>query len=95
MEQYIGTIVQMAFNWVPIGWFACEGQILNIANNEPLYATIGNTYGGDSIRTFQLPDLRKKKSDGSYYLQGETMEDGTPFIQSYICYEGVFPTRAQ
>ncbi len=94
MEQYIGTIVQMAFNWAPNAWLACEGQLLTIVSNEPLFALIGNTYGGDGVHTFQLPDLRKKKSDGSYYLQGELMEDGTPFLQSFICYQGVFPTRA-
>ncbi len=58
MEPYIGQIQMFAFNWAPIDWQACNGGLLSIAQNQALYALISNTYGGDGITTFALPDLR-------------------------------------
>ena len=66
----------------------------SVNSNQALFALLGTTYGGNGTTTFNIPDLRKKKSDGSYYVAGEIMEDGTPYIESYICYEGIFPLRA-
>jgi microcystin-dependent protein len=58
MDAYIGTILAFAFPRVPTGWHACDGSMLDISQNQALYAIIGTTYGGDGIRTFALPDLR-------------------------------------
>jgi microcystin-dependent protein len=44
--------------FVPRGWMLCDGKILNIQQNIPLFAIVGAIYGGDGIRTFALPDLR-------------------------------------
>ena len=93
MEEYLGTILQFAFNYITRGWALCHGQVMSIAANQALFAIIGTTYGGDGVTTFHLPDLRKKKEDGDYYLPGEIMSDGTPYIESYICIEGIFPSR--
>lgn len=60
MEAYIGTILAFAFPRVPTGWHACDGALLDISQNEALYAIIGTTYGGDGVRTFALPDLRSR-----------------------------------
>ncbi len=58
MEAYIGTILAFAFPRVPTGWHACDGTLLDISQNQVLYAIIGTTYGGDGVRNFALPDLR-------------------------------------
>jgi len=42
---------------------------------------------------FKLPDLRKKDANGQYLRQGDLLPDGTPYIESYICVQGIFPPR--
>jgi microcystin-dependent protein len=54
----IGTIILFAGNFAPRGWAYCQGQLLNIASNQALYAILGTTYGGNGQTTFALPDLR-------------------------------------
>ncbi|MCM3570956.1 phage tail protein [Neobacillus mesonae] len=57
-EPFIGEIRLFAFNFAPVGWAMCNGQLLPIAQNTALFALIGTTYGGDGRTTFALPDLR-------------------------------------
>ena len=55
---FIGEISICAFGNPPAGWVLCEGQLMQIAQNQQLFSLIGATYGGDAVRTFALPDLR-------------------------------------
>ncbi len=78
MDQLLGVIVPMAFNFAPKGWTSCEGQLLNITTNQALYALLGVTYGGDGRTTFALPDLRGRSplgfgvaSTGTTYTLGQ------------------------
>jgi len=57
-QTYIGEIKLISFNFAPVGWAFCNGQLLNIMDYEPLIFLIGTTYGGDGVATFALPDLR-------------------------------------
>jgi microcystin-dependent protein len=57
-EPFISEIRMFGFNFAPRGWAFCNGQILPITQNQPLYALIGNAYGGDGVTTFGLPELR-------------------------------------
>jgi len=57
-ESYLGEIRMFAGNFAPSGWALCNGQLLNISENEALYALIGTTYGGNGQDTFALPDLQ-------------------------------------
>jgi microcystin-dependent protein len=58
MEVTIGTIMAWPISWAPRDWHLCDGAILQIQQNTPLYSLIGNVYGGDGRTTFALPDLR-------------------------------------
>ncbi len=58
MENYIGEIRLFAGNFPPRGWAFCNGALMSIAQNSPLFSLIGTTYGGDGQTTFALPDLR-------------------------------------
>lgn len=58
--QYIGEIRIVGFNFAPVGWATCDGQLMSIAQNNALFALIGTTYGGDGVNTFALPDLRSR-----------------------------------
>jgi microcystin-dependent protein len=57
-RPFTGEIAICAFGNPPAGWTLCEGQLMQIAQNQQLFSLIGATYGGDAVRTFALPDLR-------------------------------------
>ena len=58
LEPFVGMICMFGFNFPPRGWAFCQGQILPIQTNTPLFALIGTQYGGNGQTTFALPDLR-------------------------------------
>ncbi len=57
-EQYIGEIRAVGFTYCPRFWAEANGQLMQIAQNNALFALFGTTYGGDGRTTFALPDLR-------------------------------------
>jgi microcystin-dependent protein len=57
MDPYVGELKVFAYDRIPRGWTACEGQLLPVNQNAALYALIGNIYGGNTVN-FALPDLR-------------------------------------
>ncbi|OON60442.1 hypothetical protein B0920_15760 [Massilia sp. KIM] len=79
MEAFIGTILPVGFNFAPRGWALCQGQLLSIAQNTPLFALLGTTYGGDGRTTFALPDLRGRTLVGMGNGPGlSPVEQGQP-----------------
>jgi microcystin-dependent protein len=58
IDQFIGEIDLVPFNFPPRGWAFCDGQLLPINQNQALFSLLGTTYGGDGRTTFALPDLR-------------------------------------
>jgi microcystin-dependent protein len=64
MQPYIGQIIAVGFNFVPVGWLSCSGQLLSVSQNDVLFSLIGTTYGGDGQSTFALPDLRGRSPMG-------------------------------
>jgi microcystin-dependent protein len=77
-RSMLGTIILFAGDFTPKGWMDCRGQLLSIADNEPLFSAIKLTYGGDGINTFGLPNLsHHEPAPGLRYLiavQGEPVE---------------------
>jgi microcystin-dependent protein len=65
MDAYIGQIMLFAGAYAPRDWAFCNGQILNVSQNEALYSILGNTYGGNPGSTFALPDLRSRVPVGA------------------------------
>ena len=77
-EPFIGEIRLVGFNFAPVGWALCDGQLLSIAENDALFALIGTTYGGDGQSTFALPNFQSRipihqgtGSSGTTYTIGE------------------------
>lgn len=58
MDVFIGTIQMFGFNYAPVGWANCSGQLMGLAQNQALFALLGTAYGGNGQTTFGLPDLR-------------------------------------
>ena len=57
-EPFLSEIRIMSFGYAPRGWAQCNGQLLPINQNQPLFSLLGTTFGGDGRVNFALPDLR-------------------------------------
>ncbi len=70
---YVGEIRMFGGNFAPVGWATCDGQLLDIATNDTLFALIGTTYGGDGLTTFALPNMsgRLPVHQGPGYVIGQ------------------------
>jgi microcystin-dependent protein len=55
---FLAEIRIVSFNFAPKGWAQCNGQLLPINQNQPLFALLGTTFGGDGRTNFALPNLR-------------------------------------
>jgi microcystin-dependent protein len=72
METFIGTILPFAFNYPPVDWMACQGQVMQVAQYQALYSLLGNIYGGTPPSTFNLPDLQGRIPIGAGQGRGLT-----------------------
>jgi microcystin-dependent protein len=70
---FLSEIKIMSFGFAPRGWALCDGQLLPINQNQPLFSLLGTTYGGDGRVNFGLPDLqgRTPMHMGSGHTLGE------------------------
>jgi len=57
-QPFIGEIRCFGFQFAPVNWALCDGQLLPISNFDALFAILGTTYGGDGQTTFALPNLQ-------------------------------------
>lgn len=64
-ESYVGEIKLLPYGYSPENWFRCEGQLLKIVDFTPLYAVIGDIYGGDGHIHFALPNLKQRAPRGT------------------------------
>jgi microcystin-dependent protein len=73
-EPFLGEIKIIAWNYPAKGWAFCNGQLLPINQNQPLFALLGTMYGGNGQTNFALPDFRGKAPMhvGQGHTQGET-----------------------
>lgn len=57
-DPFVAEIRIVGFNFAPVGWAQCNGQLLPISQNTALFSLLGTYYGGDGKSTFALPDLQ-------------------------------------
>jgi microcystin-dependent protein len=76
--SYVGEVRLVGFNFAPVGWALCNGQLVPISENSTLFNLIGTTYGGDGQSTFALPNLQGRipvhqgtLAGGSSYVIGQ------------------------
>ena len=55
---YLGQLQLFGFNFAPVGWALCQGQILSISQYAALYSILGTNFGGNGQTTFGLPNLQ-------------------------------------
>ena len=81
MDFLLGQVILLPYDFVPVGWLECNGQLLQIQQFTALFALIGAQFGGDGKTTFALPKLAPVKADHGASLK------------YYIAVQGIFPTR--
>ncbi len=79
VNQYVGEIKLMGFNFAPYGWALCAGQIISISQNSALFSLFGTMYGGNGTSTFGLPDLQGRAAGhvGPNLYTAQGMKQGT------------------
>jgi microcystin-dependent protein len=58
MQPFIGMLQAFGFDFAPLNWAKCAGQLIAIQQNTALFSLLGTAYGGDGRTTFALPDLQ-------------------------------------
>ena len=58
MDPFVAEIRIFPFNFAPVGWAFCDGQILPLSQNTALFSLLGTTYGGDGKSNFALPNMQ-------------------------------------
>jgi microcystin-dependent protein len=63
----------ISFNFPPKGWAFCNGQLMQINQNQALFSLLGTMYGGDGRVTFALPNLQGRVPihQGNGQVQGQ------------------------
>ena len=57
-DKFVAEIRIFPFNFAPVGWAFCNGQLLPISQNTALFSLLGTTYGGDGKSNFALPNMQ-------------------------------------
>jgi microcystin-dependent protein len=64
MDQFVGQVIAVGFNFPPAGWVLCNGQLLSVSQYQVLFALIGTTYGGNGTTNFAVPNLQGRSPLG-------------------------------
>jgi microcystin-dependent protein len=75
-DEYMGVVKLFAGYFVPNGYVECNGQLLNINSFPALHSLLLNTFGGDGITSFGVPDLRGRVPVGRGQGPGKKYEMG-------------------
>lgn len=58
MTPFVGQLMLASFSFAPRNWLQCNGQLLAISTNQPLFSLLGTYYGGNGVNNFGLPNLQ-------------------------------------
>lgn len=72
-NPYLGEIRVFGFNFQPVGWALCNGQLLAINQYAALFSLLGTQYGGNGTTNFALPNLQGRMAihQGNGFIMGE------------------------
>ncbi len=79
MDYFLGEISLFAFPFTPMGWMLCDGQTLQVAQNQALFSLLRYNYGGNGTTTFAVPNLRGAEP--------------VPQMKYYISTQGIYPQK--
>ncbi|WP_299013923.1 tail fiber protein [uncultured Caulobacter sp.] len=64
-DPFIGQIMQVGFAYAPVNWLTCRGQVLQVGQNQALFALLSNRFGGNGTSNFALPDAQGRAFIGT------------------------------
>lgn len=79
-DTYLGEITLFAGATPPPGWSFCDGQVLSISSNIPLFQLVQFNFGGNGTSNFALPDLRGRAVKGVGPFTGIGLIEGAEAI---------------
>jgi microcystin-dependent protein len=56
-EAFLGEIRLFGFNFAPVNWMLCQGQLMPISQNTALFSLLGTNFGGNGVNIFGIPNL--------------------------------------
>ena len=59
-NPFLAEIRLFGGTFAPAQWAFCNGQLMQIRQNEALFSLLGNSFGGDGKSTFALPNLQDR-----------------------------------
>jgi microcystin-dependent protein len=74
-EPFVGQISIFGFNFPPLNWALCQGQIMPISQNTALFSLLGTLYGGNGTSNFALPNLQGQVAVGQGQADSGTTYD--------------------
>lgn len=78
----VGIILPYGGEIAPDGYLLCDGREVSRTEYSALFNVIGTSFGnGDTINTFNVPDLRGRFLEGANKNLGKRIEAGLPNIQ--------------
>jgi microcystin-dependent protein len=57
-QPFLGQIIAFPYNFAPVGWMICDGQLLSISQYAALFSLLGTQFGGNGTTNFALPNLQ-------------------------------------
>jgi microcystin-dependent protein len=57
-EPFLAEIRIFPYNFAPLNWAFCDGQIMPISQNTALFSLLGTNYGGNGTTNFALPNIQ-------------------------------------
>jgi microcystin-dependent protein len=57
-QVFLGSLMLVPYNFAPLGYAFCQGQLMSITQNAALFSLLGTQFGGDGRSTFGLPNLQ-------------------------------------
>ena len=79
-DCYLASIILIAFKWAPRNFSLCQGQMISVSQNQSLFSLLGNSFGGDGISLFGIPDLRSSVPVGQGQSPGNV---NRPFSERF------------
>ncbi|MEQ8603904.1 MAG: tail fiber protein [Marivibrio sp.] len=63
-NPFYGMLQAFGFNFAPLNYAFCQGQLLDITQHTALFSLLGTIYGGNGTTSFGLPNLMGRAAAG-------------------------------
>jgi microcystin-dependent protein len=69
-DPFLGQLLLASWGFAAQGYAWCNGQLLQISQNQALFSLLGTTFGGDGRVTYALPNLQGRTPVGYASVTG-------------------------